>query len=102
MSPALYDGLKKDKDDVSHDPYKSDVFSLGICFMYAAALKFNIIYETRETSDMSKIDKILHRYLKNKYTEKFINILEMMLETDEKKRMDFIQFDKYLNENFNE
>jgi len=102
MSPALYDGLKKDKDDVSHDPYKSDVFSLGICFMYAAALKFNIIYETRETSDMSKIEKILHRYLKNKYTEKFIHILELMLETDEKKRMDFIQFDKYLNENFNE
>ena len=101
MSPALYDGLKKDKDDVSHDPYKSDVFSLGICFMYAAALKFNIIYETRDTSDMSKIEKILHRYLKNKYTEKFIHILEMMLETDEKKRMDFIQFDKYLSENFN-
>ena len=102
MSPALYDGLKKDKDDVSHDPYKSDVYSLGICFMYAAALKFNIIYETRETSDMGKIEKILHRYLKNKYTEKFIQILLLMLETEEKKRMDFVQLDKYLNENFNE
>ena len=44
MSPALYDGLKHEKDDVSHNPFKSDVFSLGFCLLYAAALNFNLLY----------------------------------------------------------
>ena len=30
---ALYEGLKRDKNDVSHDTFKSDVFSLGFCFL---------------------------------------------------------------------
>ena len=49
---------------------------------------------------MSKIDKILHRYLKNKYTEKFIKMLCCMLEFDEGKRFDFVELDKYISENF--
>ena len=100
MSPILYNGLKKDKDDVTHNPYKSDVFSLGFCFMYAATLNFNIIYEVRDLVDMEKVEKILHRYLKNKYTEKFIKVLLLMMETDENKRVDFYKLNKYIVENF--
>ena len=100
MSPLLYDGLKKEKDDVTHNPFKSDVFSLGFCFMYSASLNFNIIYEVRDLNDMSKLDKILHKYLKNKYTEKFIHLIAKMLETDESKRIDFLELEQYINENF--
>jgi serine/threonine protein kinase len=100
MSPILYNGLKKDKDDVTHNPYKSDVFSLGFCFMYAATLNFNIIYEVRDLVDMEKVEKILHRYLKNKYTEKFIKVLLLMMETDENKRVDFYKLNQYIIENF--
>ena len=100
MSPLLYDGLKKDKDDVTHNPYKSDVFSLGFCFMYSSSLNFNIIYEVRDLNDMSKLDKILHKHLKNKYTEKFINVIQKMLEVDESKRIDFLELNDYIYEVF--
>ena len=97
MSPVLYDGLKKDKDDVVHNPYKSDVFSLGFCLMYAASLNFNIIYEVRDVTDMRRIEKILKKHLKNKYTEKFIQVLLSMLEIDESKRYDFVELNDYIN-----
>jgi hypothetical protein len=102
MSPALYNGLKDDLDDVTHDPYKSDVFSLGFCFIYAACLNFNIIYELRDVKEMNKIEKILHKHLKNKYTEKFIKVLLVMLEIEENKRVDFEGLEKYLVEHFPE
>ena len=100
MSPLLYNGLKKDKDDVNHNPYKSDVFSLGFCFIYAAALNFNIIYDVRDVDNMEKIERILIRYLKNKYTEKFIKVLVLMMENDENKRVDFCKLNDYILENF--
>ena len=99
MSPALYQGLKQDKDDVVYDPYRSDVFSLGYCFLYAGALNIKIILEVRDVDDMSKLEKILRRYFKNKYTERFIQLMLFMLEFDESKRVDFIGLDNYLNEN---
>ena len=89
MSPALYDGLKNEKDDVSHNPFKSDVFSLGFCFLYAAALNFTLLYEIRDISDSKIINIILHKHLKKNYSEKFIFILYKMLEIDENKRYDF-------------
>ena len=100
MSPVLYDGLKKDKDDVTHNPYKSDVFSLGFCLMYAASLNFNIIYEVRDVTDTNRIDKILHKHFKNKYTEKFIQVLLLMLEIDEGKRCDFVELNDYIYKNY--
>ena len=89
MSPALYDGLKHEKDDVSHNPFKSDVFSLGFCFLYAAALNFNLLYEVRDINDSKTINIILRKNLKKNYSERFIFILGKMLEIDENKRYDF-------------
>ena len=89
MSPALYDGLKHEKDDVSHNPFKSDVFSLGFCLLYAAALNFNLLYEIRDVKDMKIINIILHKHLKKNYSEKFISIIGKMLEIDENNRYDF-------------
>lgn len=100
MSPVLYDGLKQNKEDIRHNSFKSDVFSLGFCFIYAASLNFNIIYEVRDVKDMSKMEAILHKHLKNKYTKQFIALLTLMLEVDEVKRFDFLELDKYVKENF--
>ena len=100
MSPALYDALKENVEDVKHDAFKSDVFSLGFCFIYASSLNFNIIYDVRDVKDMNKIEKILMKHLKNKYTNNYIKVLCLMLETDENKRFDFIQLYDYIKENF--
>ena len=101
MSPALYDGLKNEKDDVSHNPFKSDVFSMGFCFLYAAALNFNLLYEIRDVNDSKIINIILHKYLKKNYSEKFIYILYKMLEIDENKRYDFHDLIKEITSNYN-
>ena len=101
MSPALYDGLKNEKDDVSHNPFKSDVFSLGFCFLYAAALNFNLLYEIRDISDSKIINIILHKHLKKNYSEKFIFILYKMLEIDENKRYDFPSLIKEITTHYN-
>ena len=100
MSPALYEGLKHERDDVSHNPFKSDVFSLGFCFLYASALNFNLLYQIRDILDNKNINIILHKCLNKYYSEKLINLLASMLEIDENKRYDFIDIKKYIEKNY--
>jgi len=100
MSPALYDGLKHERNDVSHNPFKSDVFSLGFCFLYASALNFNLLYEVRDILDSRSINLILHKFLNKFYSEKLIMLLANMLEIDESKRYDFSTIKSYIEENF--
>ena len=100
MSPALYDGLKHELNDVSHNPFKSDVFSLGFCFLYASALNFNLLYQVRDILDNKNINNILHKFLDKCYSEKFIALIASMLEIDESKRYDFGDIKTYLEKNF--
>ena len=89
MSPALYYGLKDNKDDIEHDPFKSDLFSLGFCFVYAATMDFNLIYDLRNINNDEEMKKKLNEYLKNRYSEKFIWIVSKMVVLNEKNRFDF-------------
>ena len=98
MSPLLYQGLQDEKDDVQHNPYKSDVFSLGYCFIYAAALNFDIIYEIRNEKNVGNLRKILCKHFGKRYSSKFIELILSMIEYDENKRMDFIQLEKILKD----
>ena len=100
MSPALYSGLKNDRNDVNHDPYKSDVFSLGFCFLYASTLNFNILYQVREIYNSNKMKDIIHQQLNKKYSQTFINILSHMMETDESERFDFPHLVEFIDENY--
>ena len=102
MSPALYNGLKNEKNDVTHNPYKSDVFSLGFCFLYASALNFNLLYEVRDILDSRSINIILQKFLNKFYSEKLIKLLSSMLEIDEAKRFDFRTIKEYIENNYPE
>jgi serine/threonine protein kinase len=100
MSPALYYGLQHEMHDVTHDPYKSDVFSLGFCFLYAAALNFQLLYQVRNVSSTNQINNVLKQQLKKKYSDTFINILSNMMEIDESKRYDFTQLIDAINTHY--
>ena len=102
MSPALYSGLKNEQNDVSHDPYKSDVFSLGFCFLYAASLNFNLLYQVREINNSKRMNDILQQQLHKKYSNTFMNILSHMIDIDEYKRFDFSQLINFIEENYDE
>jgi hypothetical protein len=98
MSPILFFGLNLKIKQVIHNTYKSDVFSLGMCALYAANLSDNILYDIRELTNMDNIKKIIYCYLHKRYSRNFIQLLLCMLEIDEKKRPDFIMLEKLIFE----
>ena len=103
MSPNLYLVLKYDGSDVKvkHNPFRSDVFSLGFCFLYAMSLDLKMIKLLREETAMVDVLSIIKRFgIDKKYNQKFLNIIYKMIETDENKRVDFVDLENELNKNF--
>ena len=97
MSPLLYDGLIHEENFVQHNPYKSDVFSLGITFIVASCLKFDIIKEIRKLNkDEEKINKIIVNNFNGRYSNDYIYLLMKMITIDEKNRPDFIDLNKII------
>ena len=93
MSPILFYGLRANLIQVKHNTYKSDVFSLGMCLLYAANMHYNGTDEIRELTDMDEIRSILEKYLSERYSNKFIELIHSMLQTDEQFRPDFEQLE---------
>ena len=101
MSPALYEGLKQGKNNVSHDPFKSDVFSLGFCLLYASSLNFELLYEARDNDNGNIINRILNKsFIRKIYSDKLIAILYNMLLFDEKERFSFEELIKFIDDNY--
>ena len=99
MSPILFDALKNpgcDRKHTMHNTFKSDVFSLALCFVLAGCLSFNILYQIREVTDMNEIRNAVGKHMQGRYSSKFMEILYMMLEVNEKNRCDFVELNKML------
>ncbi len=99
MSPILYRNLKIKNDYVKHNPYKSDVFSLGYCLVCATALDFDIIDIIRGKSE-SQIREVFNKAFPNIYSSKFVDLIFKMIEQDERKRVDFIRLKEILDKEF--
>jgi len=100
MSPVLFYALQNAQFDIKHNCYKSDVYSLGLSMLYAAALMYNPIYDLRQCNNNKTVINILNKYFKTRYSDKFINLMSKLLELNETVRMDFIELSKFLN-NYN-
>ena len=96
MSPILFNGLRTKQLQVRHNTYKSDVFSLGMCFLLAACLSYDGLVEIRELADMNQKLFIINKYLSTRYSPKLIRIMGLMLETIESNRPDFIDLENAL------
>ena len=96
MSPLLFNGLKTNQLDIKHNLFKSDVYSLGLCILFAATLTVNSIYEIRKLVDMKSVRSFLTRIMKEKYSINFISLLGDMLEINERFRPDFMELKKRL------
>jgi hypothetical protein len=94
MSPILFHGYKHRLAQVGHNTFKSDVFSLGLCFLLAASLTFKSLYSIREVNDIKLIEECLENYLSERYSIKIIKIILDMLQIDENLRPDFITLEK--------
>ena len=100
MSPIQFFGLENKLDYVQHNTYKSDVFSLGMCILFAANLSDDCLYDIRELTDMKEIENILMSYLRRRYSIKFIHLLLIILEFEEKNRPDFISLEQIISSSF--
>jgi Zn finger protein HypA/HybF involved in hydrogenase expression len=101
MSPILFYGLRNKSSDVIHNTYKSDVFSLGLCILYAATLNIRCLVDIRELTNMKVLINVINKHLRDRYSSKFHSILRKMLELEERLRVDFIELEKELNEMLN-
>ena len=93
MSPIVFKGYRSGKQQIRHNTYKSDVFSLGVCFLYAATLGFDGPNIIREVYDMQIIKKVLIQQLRNRYSLNIINLIYTMLQIEESQRPDFNQLE---------
>ena len=96
MSPLLFNGLRTGQIDIRHNIFKSDVYSLGLCILFAASLLSKSLYDIRKFMDMNEIRNYLNNILKNKYSKNFIDLVGLMLEIHEKNRPDFIQLEEIM------
>ena len=101
LSPALKNGLIQNKGVVKHNAYKSDVFSLGYCFLYAMSLNLEVLENAREfwgDKNYQKIEIEIKKYIgKDKYSSKLYNFIDKMIVENEEERKDFIGLFKELD-----
>jgi hypothetical protein len=98
MSPILFQALRSRSNQfVTYNSYKSDVFSLGMCFFLASSLSYEGLYEIREIlKNGNKTRLVVNRFLRKKYSQKYLNILIAMLQINERDRPDFIELEKMI------
>ena len=100
MAPILFYALRarKKMKYIQHNTYKSDVFSFGLCALFAATLGFNSLYDVRELKSNISIFVVVEKYLRFKYSDNVVNIISKMLDLNENSRCDFIQLEKEFND----
>ena len=87
LSPLLYSLIDKKNNSRGHNSEKSDIYSLGLCMLYASCLNTRPIYEIRSYKTNSDgIKNLVQKYLKLKYSNQYIEILLGMLSPEEKIR----------------
>ena len=96
MSPIVFKGYHSGVQTIKHNTFKSDVFSLGMCFFLAASLNYDALNAIREIYDMKIINKMLNRFLGKRYSQNLISLISNMLQVEEKKRPDFQELELLL------
>ena len=96
MSPLLYNGLRTNQIDIKHNLFKSDVYSLGLCILYASTFNVNNLYKIRKYINMDIVRNFIFDLLKNNYSQHFINLLCLMLDINEENRPDFLEMERIL------
>ena len=97
MSPILFEGLKNKIFDLKYNPYKSDVFSLGMCLLFAGTLRIRVLCKIRECKNDKEIERLIRVLLGKKYGENFISLIKGMLKIKEEDRFDFEDLNSILN-----
>ena len=97
MAPVLYKGLIKSQKDVCHNAYKSDIFSLGYCFLNAMCLEKFILEQIRNLDKKKDIIVIINKLIDNNiYSKAFVDLIYNMIEANETTRYDYSKISEEL------
>ena len=102
LSPILYEALIKNKKREKHNLFKSDVYSLGLCFVYALTKNLFVLRKIKEIKSRDKIKLfILQNIFEKKFeiNNTFLDVIAKMITMDEKFRPDFIELNNLIKEN---
>ena len=98
MSPILFHGLQNRIFDINHNPYKSDVFSLGMCLLFASTLRIKTLCKIRDFNNDSKLKIFIMSVISQRYSLSFVQLITQMLMLQEVDRPDFIELESILEE----
>ena len=92
FSPLLKQAFHAHQTSIVHDPFKSDVYSLGLTFLVAARLDASPVFvkgvgDEEMTQEISSLS----------YSEELKTLLRAMLGYDEDNRWDFIQLRNWVS-----
>ena len=99
MAPILLNALRvrKRMECIQYNLFKSDVFSFGLCALFAATLDFDSIYNVRQLRNSNYVFYVVEKYLRPNYSDSVINIIFKMLDLEEETRYDFIELEREFN-----
>ena len=98
MSPILFYSFHNRIFKVKHNPYKSDVFSLGMCLLFACTLKLKNLINIRKCNCDMEIMDYINCLINGKYSNKFILLLCKMISLKEEDRPNFIDLENIIRE----
>ncbi len=98
LSPALWKAHVEDGGNtrhVTHNIFKSDVFSVGLIFYQCAAMEDVTGFNQRnQVNDGEKLVDTGLKKLKQRYSDHIIEIIRLMLKFEEAERPSFIELSK--------
>jgi len=103
MSPILENSLMIGQKKVKHNVFKSDVYSLGLSFVYAMTKNLEMLIKIKKNQD----DKLNEKLLKDnivkggKYSDEFVQTIMKMIAYEEKNRYDFQELAELFKKNKN-
>ena len=78
MSRIFFNELKTSPNSrANHNDIKSDVFSLGMCFLFASCLDYKSLYEIRNinVNNMKRLYEVVEHFANGTYSKTYIDIL---------------------------
>ena len=98
MSPLMFKAYHSKMERIKHNTFKSDVFSLGMCFLLAATLSYDPLNTIREEFNYSTLNRYVRHFMKRRYSENIHIIILSMLQIEENLRPDFVQLETLFKE----
>ena len=95
---CIFSGCKKIKINV----YKSDIYSLGLCFVYAITKNLDLLNDIRNCSNDNKNKNDIFNCINDhvEYSEEFKNLIMKMIAFNEKERLDSIELYSIVKKNY--